>query len=738
MRIEELKLDSYAAAPDLYLPSLENFTVFYGPNEQGKSLITEAIVKMLYESKRKRNTFQNMDRVKSNPQGHIKISWQGETRTYPDIDFDKVTNITAEDFRNIFYIQDSDLHITGDSYYEDILDRVFNMQTQKIQSILENLQGIGRYTSTGRFSNTKEHNKLKDRVEKAQDVQEEIRQFREGNTGEPLTQLLEHKKDLRKTEEEIQKLEKAKQRKDYEEAKGLFSELQEKQEDVKDLREYNEDDKKEWRKLQTKYQSKKVDLEDKEQEIKEKEDNIKDIQEELKELQRKPAIQRYERLEEELKPKIEEYNSLNESKAGSSHLVKAAKWAGIISAAGLISTTIKTIPVVVTITIVTIVFTIGTFIYYYNLKESTPSEALLQTANNQGLDVSSVKEVKKEFREIEDEYNTIQNSLEDLKGDIETANEVLDNLKKQEGNIKKNLLELKGKIDSIKHKTSSNSLEEYENNLEQKQRLNNNINNLKIQLKSKIDTDKFQEKLNELKKKISTYTVQTEVFNEKELNQLEEDKETLNEKISNTREKAQTVKGEIENFRADLQKIFVEEPPRCQDTRDLEEVEKRLQKFIKKHEERREKCQKAEDILKEIKEEQKQDINNIFQESKLAKETFSKITNNKYKDIAYNTDKEQVVVTTKDDRNLPIEKLSKGATDQLYFSVRISIAEQLLNEHGFLILDDPFLSSDSQRLKKQMNVLADLAQKGWQILYFTAKDEVKENAKDLDVHIRSI
>jgi uncharacterized protein YhaN len=40
-------------------------------------------------------------------------------------------------------------------------------------------------------------------------------------------------------------------------------------------------------------------------------------------------------------------------------------------------------------------------------------------------------------------------------------------------------------------------------------------------------------------------------------------------------------------------------------------------------------------------------------------------------------------------------------------------------------LDDPFVKSDTKRLAKQLGMLLDLSRQGWQVLYFSAKDEVK-------------
>jgi uncharacterized protein YhaN len=44
-------------------------------------------------------------------------------------------------------------------------------------------------------------------------------------------------------------------------------------------------------------------------------------------------------------------------------------------------------------------------------------------------------------------------------------------------------------------------------------------------------------------------------------------------------------------------------------------------------------------------------------------------------------------------------------------------------------MDDPFIRSDSTRLKAQISTLKKIAALGWQILYFSAKREVEEYLK---------
>lgn len=83
---------------------------------------------------------------------------------------------------------------------------------------------------------------------------------------------------------------------------------------------------------------------------------------------------------------------------------------------------------------------------------------------------------------------------------------------------------------------------------------------------------------------------------------------------------------------------------------------------------------------------------------------------------------------------LDADKLSGGAYDQLYLSVRLALGEKLLKgSQGFFIMDDPFVKADRERLERQLEILKRICDTGWQVIYFTAKEEVVELLKsDVD------
>ena len=119
---------------------------------------------------------------------------------------------------------------------------------------------------------------------------------------------------------------------------------------------------------------------------------------------------------------------------------------------------------------------------------------------------------------------------------------------------------------------------------------------------------------------------------------------------------------------------------------------------------------------------------------------FQAITDDRYTGVTYDADERLLQVHRDGQEVLTPKQLSHGTTEQLYFSARVGLAEQLLSsEPGFFLLDDAFLPADRTRLQEGFDVLRELADDGWQILYFTAKDEVGNDLVEThDLHCRML
>ncbi len=89
-------------------------------------------------------------------------------------------------------------------------------------------------------------------------------------------------------------------------------------------------------------------------------------------------------------------------------------------------------------------------------------------------------------------------------------------------------------------------------------------------------------------------------------------------------------------------------------------------------------------------------------------------------------EKDRLMVSD-DFNDYPISDLSTGAQEQVLLALRIGFASKLLGKESlFLILDDAFQYSDWERREWLMDIIVDLAQSGWQILYFTMDDHIRD------------
>ncbi|MCX5800048.1 MAG: AAA family ATPase [Candidatus Eisenbacteria bacterium] len=102
---------------------------------------------------------------------------------------------------------------------------------------------------------------------------------------------------------------------------------------------------------------------------------------------------------------------------------------------------------------------------------------------------------------------------------------------------------------------------------------------------------------------------------------------------------------------------------------------------------------------------------------------FKTLTQERYKAVRLSPELEPLLETSAEKEIAP-EQISTGAHDQLYFSMRIAMIEELSGEKGLpLILDDPFVNFDDERLERARALLADLAgERDTQVIIFTHGD----------------
>ena len=88
--------------------------------------------------------------------------------------------------------------------------------------------------------------------------------------------------------------------------------------------------------------------------------------------------------------------------------------------------------------------------------------------------------------------------------------------------------------------------------------------------------------------------------------------------------------------------------------------------------------------------------------------------------------KENEIIVSDQYGSYEVGELSTGAREQVLLGLRIGFAARILaGQPLFLILDDAFQHSDWERRENLINELFILANKGWQIIYFTMDDNIR-------------
>lgn len=90
----------------------------------------------------------------------------------------------------------------------------------------------------------------------------------------------------------------------------------------------------------------------------------------------------------------------------------------------------------------------------------------------------------------------------------------------------------------------------------------------------------------------------------------------------------------------------------------------------------------------------------------------------------------------------PLDQLSTGAREQVLLALRVGFSLKLARSPLFLILDDAFQYSDWKRRNLMVKTVLNLARSGWQILYFTMDDHIRDlfekNGKALGTGFKSV
>jgi exonuclease SbcC len=748
MKIEEFRITRYGPLPDRGKISLGDFNLFYGVNETGKTLTLEALIKLLLGKKIK--DFQNIDRVDEEVDGYVIVKTKGEQKKLGrKIHLDDVVTLTPSECRNIFIIRNSDLSIaTEASFYAEVTNRLTGLETNRINILRDKIFEISALTPGGDFSNRKEDGHLKTRMEEAARLLEDIKSLK-GEIEDEKTEELEkewiHLWDEIKTKETLRgKLEEARKRLAYESAASALGRIDDGRKALEGLLAFSQEDSGKWRDAEREIERSKKELTKLREELKESEKELKNKQEKFEIIKSEFKISKNKKEDiDRLRPLLTDVKEKSiETSSESSFALVRKEYFFIIStclALSILGLLLKQSPVFMTLTGVFLLSFF--FLIVLQLKKNRSGVLLERYLSKLKIELSGIgikgETLEDLLSEVEAFSFDFGKRVDDInKKEVEIGTLNSRNCEIQEKRIpelEKEIEKNAGIVRQIKIATSANDLEEYVNNLRKKEKLEREIEKEERVLQEVLGEANRKERIKELKNfKDKSKDVE---FDEKEYDSLGKEISFARERLGEYEGKLNILSEKFKEVEKKTNHILLEKDIRCDGSGDLENIERKLKEFVEEKENGKKDATITLDILEEIANEEKTKIVEQFGQGSPVSKIFANMTKGLYTAVGFNEETEEIEVTLKDEVKLSPWQLSGGTYDQLYFSIRLALGEKLLaEEKGFFILDDPFVKASHDRLRILMDMLKDISKSGWQVIYFSAKEEVKDMlGKDKEV-----
>jgi len=220
-------------------------------------------------------------------------------------------------------------------------------------------------------------------------------------------------------------------------------------------------------------------------------------------------------------------------------------------------------------------------------------------------------------------------------------------------------------------------------------------------------------------------------------------KDFINKKavLESQLEKYKLVKFSLDDFR-DLEKLEEEVEELKSKNVELKTTISTTKQLVKSPEEIKEEFDSIENHIKELLEKSEEyEIASTFLEKaetkvqqkftpsieKNSKIILKKVTDNKYSDLKISEEDLSISVKAPEiNEFVPVDILSQGTKDQIYFTIRTTMTDLLSGNANIpLIFDDPFHNFDDVRLKKTISAVKELS-KTKQIILISHKNYQKD------------
>jgi len=425
-----------------------------------------------------------------------------------------------------------------------------------------------------------------------------------------------------------------------------------------------------------------------------------------------------------------------------------------------------------------------------NLQKELESKSFKDSSNEllQRFGVRDENEFLEKYRKFEsasEKLNSINQDIEKLQ---KRRNEIIETINSHIQSVKDVLSPLGLEVDDLRDESDveekiekitisiERAIKELNYILEAKrsiESIRSQITKLEEDIKSvEINLREVESELSKILEKYSVTSFEdlkeaySEYINAREeiskLNKLEAEKSALlgDKSLEDYKKELEKLKNEIERVKGDSTYVGLSKEEVKARLKEVREKITQLRDQIKMNEGRIETLEKHYRPIQEIEEEiaeLKEKVNELkmYREAlEIAKETlieaerdftkdFVRILNEKISSVVKILTAKYTDVRVDDDLNVNVrdpeykkfakcEYLSRGTIDQIYFILKVAIAEMLTKDYERLplILDDVFANYDSHRLENALNFLVELA-KRYQIIFFTCHKELVDKLEEI-------
>ena len=757
MRIKQLEVTRYGPMHPFSESGLGDFTLIHGPNEQGKTLLIDALIRLLFKKelrKTYRRFFGNMNRVNENPEGFVVLESKGTEHKLEQgeaINSAFPFDITPEDFRNVFVVRDSDLTLQGpDRYYSRVTEKLTGLRSSEIENLMRAVQKRGRLRSArsdSDLANSVDQAKIASKVRYSKNLVDEIRELRESLLTDKYDDLENELIDIRdrsaRLENEAALQRAAEETKRFRKAKRALSDLNRMKKTVLELDQLDASQLRDWQKAISRREGAETDLAEEKREADKVERAIRTTKRGLNALEAKcgEVRTRHNRINSDLKPKIDDYQyeraEFRRAEPQSGTYRKGLYATAGMTALALIGFLVHASNLIAGIGIGA--FLIWVFLGVKQLKLRTSEgsvrlkmEVLLAEAKSCGLELETADEVISRVSDFEQQVSELEQDLQAHKADLENVIKEKRRIEDRISGKAEQIAELDAEIITIKVSTGMETIGDYQSAIERRTKMEAAASAKFTILRDMLPTEATGDAAaEEWKARIDAILQEADSeaqvdYDAKTLERINADLVTLENRHRDIRSALLQGSRRLHGIEVKAKELGVlETSPPCRTTQELDHIGQLIEEFYSRTALDQRVAQDCIRLCENIEAEERKRVSDLFGEDSAISSTFSTITDGRYKSVHYDPGNNSIYLLDSENERVRADCLSGGAYDQLFLTVRVFIASKLLgDETGFLILDDPFIKADADRLPRLMEVLRDISGKGWQILYFSAKEEV--------------